>query len=295
MQEVPYEDMLPKLHVPPRDALEAIAEKIPWFKRNGLFQIHAFVKIFSQRLQEILDHLHNDPQKMEAEKDIAYILRDLHAEGGIDITFDRRHPDVRWLELYLSQKWILDVYNRFAHEQNPEGLEFDDEYFPQYLDYLYFSSWQGIDDALLYLKTCIKISQVYGGSQVLFLHLRWLFIRIPESWIEGFLETHEYTRRSEWKRDMCITPENEEIIDGIEQSRYDAASFHSLLADFYNQFVLPYFDTIPEHKKITATNLLNDFRDIFDPKGYIPLYFHNGNWHETLMRDRKLEEEGKLH
>jgi hypothetical protein len=29
MQEVPYEDMLPKLHVPPRDALEAIAEKIP--------------------------------------------------------------------------------------------------------------------------------------------------------------------------------------------------------------------------------------------------------------------------
>ena len=72
----------------------------------------------------------------------------------------------------------------------------------------------------------------------------------------------------------------------------DAAAFHLFLADLYNTYILSAFPRLDRITQIYFLDLLNNFRDIVDPEGYIPLYFHNGNWLETLMRD-KIRKEGR--
>jgi hypothetical protein len=104
MSKVNFEDQLPRPNVPVKDAIYAIADKMPRFSRENMFEQTDFLKEFIARLQSIVDQILIHEARRELEEEIAYILYDLDTKHDIELTFDTRHPQLRKFEAYLKEQ-----------------------------------------------------------------------------------------------------------------------------------------------------------------------------------------------
>jgi hypothetical protein len=81
-----------------------------------------------------------------------------------------------------------------------------------------------------------------------------------------------------------------EANDSFSANQREIAGLYFYLGGIYNEYILPKMTDLPKEAKNELFSLLNDFRDIVDPEGYMPMYFFNGNGVEFLERGKILDE-----
>jgi len=303
MKETDFERHFLKDNAPLQDAIEAIVDKLPEIGRKWLFQSDEFVCVFSRKFEAIVNRLPKDDSRKPLEIELAYIVRDIEQRHGIIIAQYDRDTRLRSIEFTLEEHDVLEQYRQFSQGVSSVVDISEPELFVLYLEYLYAYVGMSISHAGEYLQACIRFAQVDGWDEVLLDHLDSFFDKIPQNAIDDMLNEHDYLGGDEWDFELHVKGAQEEepwisrnkAIQRVMEFQNNRAAFHLFLADLFNACIFPRFISLSRDEQIFYINLLNDFRDIVDPEGYVPLYFHNGNWDETLMRDKMREEWRDVH
>lgn len=299
MNTTNYADILPNRECNPRDAIEAISEKLPGYIREWLFEVVDFVEIFADRIHHIIENLPENPEeKRSAEVELAYIIHDLYINQDIVIAHNQQQVNLRSIELLLDDEGVLTEYLWFSQWVIDNVDISKPELFVHFLEYLasYNSIW--IKDVMIYIQTCIRISQLDGWVDILMTHLREVFDHIPTDMIDSMIDENRwYLWGKSWDYEenihIIMDEENlsyQEASLEFEEFQRDCAGFHFYLGWIYNEYILPKISKLPTEKQFGIYSTLNDLRDIVDPEYYIPLFFYSGNTPELIERNKILEE-----
>jgi hypothetical protein len=99
-----YVSLLPSEQADPRDAIEALVDKLPSFRRAGLFEKDEFVGVFAEKLEDITNRLPtNLEQRKPLEIDLAHIIHDVQDRYGLIIAKDQATARLRTIENVLTQ------------------------------------------------------------------------------------------------------------------------------------------------------------------------------------------------
>lgn len=88
MESIDYSEHLPQPHVPAKDAIFALTDKIPGFAREGFFDTEKFVEVFRDRFVHIVNSLPQDESRKELEVELAHIQHALNLEHGLILFAD---------------------------------------------------------------------------------------------------------------------------------------------------------------------------------------------------------------
>lgn len=294
-----YAEILPNPDCDPQDAIEALVEKVPWYLREWLFDISDFVQMFVNRVNSIMANLSWEESKIKKIEDtLIYIFRDLGINRYLNIIRDNEILSQRWIKILLDSEWVLTDYLWFSQWEIHKVDISNPELFIDFLDYLAYNNSDSIKEVMVYVQTCVRISQLDGWVDILMIHLKKVFARIPMDMIDSMIDQNRwYLGGKSWDFDECIRCiqddeglSYEEASLEFEEFQRDCAGFHFFLIRLHSEYIYPKMWDLPIQKVHEIYSTLNDLRDIVDPEYYIPTFFHNGNIPELLERQRMVEE-----
>lgn len=304
METTNFFDFLPEPDCPVRDAVYALADNMPFFSREWLFEVDAFVQVFRDRFVQIVSTLPEDSSRKELEIELAHIQHKMNMEHWLIINATETWAILRTIEENLTEAWVFEAYKKFSEGVLDKNLVIDGELFGEYLYYLYEYAQYNIQNVFIYLLTLLKFSQAVEWSDVIIIaHLRAIGDKYDQEQVDVMVSKYGYLWGVDQSYDDHILNTMEEdpelthdeardfVDDFIEQN----ARIHIFLAYLWNNNVCPYYANLTKIEQAHITHFLNDFRDIIDPEWYIPIFFYNGNWHEVLMRNRMIEDWRDVH
>lgn len=199
--------MLPRSDCNPMDILEALIEKVPRFMREWFFKIDDFIQVFAISIDSIINNLPDDlDERKEIEIELAHIIHTLYINEDLIFTCDNDSRNKRCVELVLDKQGLLVPYLSFASGVQNSINTSEPEYILQFLEYLvlYIPNW--IRDLILYLRSCIRISQVGDEWMViLFEHLRKMFSYISMDDIDEMIDKNNgYLGNESWDENTRI-------------------------------------------------------------------------------------------
>lgn len=299
-----YAEMLPNSRCNPQDAIEALIEKVPRYINEWLFKVPDFVQLFAESVTNIMNNLpENLNERKPVEIELAYIIHNLYVNHGVVIAHHQQQAYLRAMELELSNKWVLSDYLSFAYGKS-ESIDTNNiDALVLFLGYLGSYCTIGIRDVALYLKTCVRLSQLEGWAEILMAHLSEKFSLIPSELIDKTIEDQKWyfwIKSSEFEDSIHDIMEEEDIsYEEAEESflanQREVACLYFYIWGLYNEYILPKINTLTKKQKNELFSLLNDFRDIVDPEWFMPMYFFNGNGVEFLERGKILDEGREVH
>lgn len=250
MEILDYSERLPKSHVPVRDEIFALSDKLSGFYRDGLFQSEGFVAAFRKRLIDIVYALPQEAQaRRELEIELAYMQYALETKHGLDISADELGLAIRMLKNQLIQQWVFEWYTKFSRGIQDNNLEIDTDSFDLYLFYLYQCSQRSIDEVFRYLNTLISFSQVDGSEETLLNHLKTIWNTYDSTQVDTAIDTHNYLWGPDFPYERHIAfarlsnPEAtyDEASDSVDAFIEENARFHLYIAHIWNNNIRPYF------------------------------------------------------
>lgn len=300
---IDYTELLPQSECPPRDAIAALIEKIPYFSREWLFDTDRFVMVFRDRFVQIVNSLPEDDSRKELEIELAHIQHTLSLHHGLIIAQNETTATLRAIEEELIENWVFEQYQNFSNGGNVWSLVIEEELFSKFLYYLYQYTHYSIQNVFTYLTTLIRFSQIEGSDGIIDSHLRAMYASYDRELVDGMIEQYGYLGGSKFPYNIHIDlaiqndPELSDreasviVDDFIEHN----ARIHILILQLWNKCILPYFNTLEKVDQIYMADALNSLLDILDPEHFIPHFFYNGNYVESMVRGQILIERRMLH
>lgn len=288
--------------------LQEVERDIPKYVESGHFSSGDFVEMFWERIEAIINNIPQDNEKRkEIETGIAYIQHSLFT--GQDLILSQNPGDLRRreIETVLSKRGKFDLFLDFARWKI-QHIETDgNENFKDILDFMeYLADYAvtSLENAILYLGTFVRLSQLENGFDITEEHLWGIFDHIDPEIIAKMLEEYDYFwRLDEWDiydvarymMEEYTDLTYEEAVENTSETQRFRASLHYFVQNLYKSTIFPRINSLPPEEKKKIFSLLNDFADINDPEHFVPISFHDGNWFETRERERVSEDRVELH
>ncbi len=143
-----------------------------------------------------MDQLPEDPAlRMNLEVDMAYIAHDLYRYHKIILSKDRNTGRNRALEILLDESKCLSPYTSLSQgSAGKDIIQMDDAGIADYLEYLFSHSSYGVSYAMIYIESCIELSRLPRGGEILMKHLAAYFASISDEDKQSLLAQHRYTK-----------------------------------------------------------------------------------------------------
>ncbi len=299
-----YESQFPSESLPPADAIGTIVERFPRWMKWSLFRERDFVQLFAKRIIRILWKLPEDRESRKLlEVEIAYIMHTVYTKYGIVISQDSLDASLRVIEYQLARENLLTSYARFSKGESAEVDISEPKYMELYLEYLYGYAFKDIQHAYVYIDTCVRLSQLEGGSDILHSHLDLLYAHIRDEDIDCMLIVNDYLWWTDVADHILGIQEEElhqswEVLTDLQalfllrEEQRTCAKFHIFLNHIVRKAITAGIDSLSAEHRKKLLNRLNDFRDIIDPEMYISVSFNSGNTLEQTAR-MKWEADGR--
>jgi hypothetical protein len=306
------EDPLPQKSVDSHTAIIQILDNLWLYSPQWNTKNEAFRAVFSTQIAHIVDNLPLDKSvKNDMKKDILdnpdFLVQFLdyitgYLSNGVEdvALYVRACLQISQIEWWLAI--LVTHFDNFENQDDDTIIISRADFLLQLLSYLRGYISKGVEWFMVYVQTCIQVSQLDIWEDILMTHLARVFATLPRDKILSMIEDHGYVGGEDWDGGVHI----DEIMDGgnysredakeeFEKTRQDCAGFHAFLATIYNEYISPTIWNLPKKRQIEIHSMLNDFRDIVDPEGYIPLFFDNGNSIEMMERNKAVTKWREIH
>lgn len=235
-----------------------------------------FQEQFSQKIQQILENTQNENEKIEAKKEVSYILQEIHEKTGIIIG---KNMDIVEMEEILqrlrSDKKLekLEQYFHadFVHEPMPvEGGDIFD-----FLKLKFLQIKNGLQDPKDYLFSLRKIYTLQEDSQDGFMflleHIREIFDSLTYEEQNEVDQIYNAFYTDDIEEDIMDLSEElgislAQATEYIEQRQHNYAKMHYFLFSLWNTYFAKNFSKLPENEQMMIIQIMNDLRDILDPE-----------------------------
>ena len=277
--------------------LEEIEQNLSEYIKKGKFNSEQFCLEFSKKINTILNSVKNTDDRIKLEKDVAWLMKEIQEQTGVQLLQNPIRQRVNQLERRLQEKGVLEDLEKLAQFEWEESGNFLLNDIQDFLRLQSLKTELDSSHVVQYFRTIINFSQQISDSSnvamILEGHIGESFENVPEQIIEDVVDEYidiDDDWEVEWLLQYSSDITRDEAYETIEYYKKYLAKVYLFLMYHWQENIRDIISELPITERVLLIDMVNSVRDILDPEFLVPLFFSTENPIENTIRDEYMKK-----